>query len=645
MDNACQFPAKLRVDAYKRIGASPKIIEWLSKGIPIPFASTPPEFHENNYIFTQEHEKFVDSEIQKLLLAGTIRKVNYIPRCVHPLKCVPKKNKLRLVTDCRSLNQHIHTPSFTQEGIAAVAELIKPGDELITVDLKNGFHHVPILKEHWTYVGICWRGEYYVWMFFPFGISCAPYFFYKTIRPVVTFLRENFIRVSPFVDDFLSMSQPSYTSDQKDFILNTFQDLGWQINWEKSSLQPGFEKVFVGYIISTNSTKGPWIRVTAQKIRKLRRSIKRCISLVSITARSLARITGQCISMTKAILPGKLLLRNAYRVLKTRQDWDSTVTLDPPAIADLQWWYSAVNNWNGAPLNQAILTAQVETDASAIGWGAVLKFHHQQQPTVRDNTATSGHLEASGLWSIDISYRHSNFRELLAVLMALLSFKHHLKNRHIQLLSDNVTTVAYINQLGGPAPELSQLMTTIWQVAQEHGIHLSARHLAGNLNGHADRLSRRVSPYDWSLNKSVFRHLNALWGPHTVDRFASQYNTQLPRFNSLFWNPGTEAVDAMAQDWRRENNFVNPPFWMLGRILHLVREQQVCATVIAPRWPGQRWFRLLKQMSVDQPIFIRNTEHNFFNSRVRAEPCKNKRWRIFAWRIDGRKCCKTKVGP
>jgi len=37
---------------------------------------------------------------------------------------------------------------------------------------------------------------------------------------------------------------------------------------------------------------------------------------------------------------------------------------------------------------------------------------------------------------------------------------------------------------------------------------------------------------DWQLNSSIFYTLQVKWGPCTVDRFASYYNTQLPQFNS-----------------------------------------------------------------------------------------------------------------
>ena len=50
-------------------------------------------------------------------------------------------------------------------------------------------------------------------------------------------------------------------------------------------------------------------------------------------------------------------------------------------------------------------------------------------------------------------------------------------------------------------------------------------------------------------------YIDCFWGPHTVDRFASSYTTKIVRFNSRFWNPGTEAVDALTVDWGGENNY------------------------------------------------------------------------------------------
>ena len=41
---------------------------------------------------------------------------------------------------------------------------------------------------------------------------------------------------------------------------------------------------------------------------------------------------------------------------------------------------------------------------------------------------------------------------------------------------------------------------------------------------------------------NYFHSLMNLLGAHSIDRFASIMNRKTERFNSLFWNPGSEAV-------------------------------------------------------------------------------------------------------
>ena len=110
-----------------------------------------------------------------------------------------------------------------------------------------------------------------------------------------------------------------------------------------------------------------------------------------------------------------------------------------------------------------------------------------------------------------------------------------------------MTPVAYINHLGGTSPVMTNLMKTIFVCTHELDMVLSAKYLARSLNMEADRLSRILTPYEWKLHPKIFNVIKKMWGPHTVDRFASELTTQLPRFISLYWDPKTEAVDALMQ--------------------------------------------------------------------------------------------------
>ena len=89
---------------------------------------------------------------------------------------------------------------------------------------------------------------------------------------------------------------------------------------------------------------------------------------------------------------------------------------------------------------------------------------------------------------------------------------------------------------------------------------------------------------DWGITDTFIEFIDDLWGPHSVDRFASVVNKKISRFNSLFWNPSFEAVDAFTQNWSGENNFLVPPIYSVVRaIKHLVYSKAI-GTLIIPRW-------------------------------------------------------------
>ena len=44
---------------------------------------------------------------------------------------------------------------------------------LFSFDLKSGYHHVDIAKEHWKYLEFSWGSCYYVFTVLPFGLASA----------------------------------------------------------------------------------------------------------------------------------------------------------------------------------------------------------------------------------------------------------------------------------------------------------------------------------------------------------------------------------------------------------------------------------------------------------------------------------------
>ena len=613
---------KHHIDQWVNIDASLTVIDWIRNGIRIPFSDPLVPFHFRNRAFSPAEVNFIDSEIVRLLHCGAIELCSTPPRYISPLHCVPKKNGgHRLILNLRYLNGHVRACHFRNDDIRVVAEFVDNEDYLVSADIKNGFYHVPVHVEDREYLSFAWRGAYYQFTVTPFGLRVSPYYFCKILRPVIAYLREQGLRVSVYVDDFCLAAPRALITDHCDLLVHTLADLGIHVNFEKSQLSSSRCLDYLGYTIRVGNEDGfPFIAAQSRRVKQLQRDIKRALNKPLITARTLARIAGQCISIAWCVEPAKLLLRGVYRLLSTRSTWESTLVFDNDTREDLRWWQNAVQFWNGKSICHRPISAQVITDASHLAWGAVLGHHH-----------------AGGDWSLATSRRSSNYRELLAILLALKSFLPQLASKSVQILTDNVTALAYVQHKGGPSRVLTSIARAIWTLAVENGISINCKHIAGKDNVIADRLSRLPDKHDWRLHPRIFMYLDSLWGPHTIDRFASYLNCQLPVYNSRFADPHSSGIDALAQtNWGQHNNYVNPPFCLLQQVLDVICHQQAVATVIAPYWRAQPYLARLKHLSIRPPILLPATPHLFQRMGVLPEPLRNPHWRIYAWRICGR---------
>ena len=210
------------------IGASSTVIDWIKHGVGLPFKCSPPpqNIHCVNRKLNENQVAFVDSEVQNLLHNNVIEKCEY-PYFVSPINAVPKKgkNKWRLIVDLRQLNQYIDPPKFTNEGVKEVQDLIESNDNIITVDLKYGFYHIPLASEFRKYVCFQWRGVCYQWRKICFGLNVSPYYFAKIIRPVLSYLRSQGLRLSVFVDDWILLSSPKSIECHKNMLLETLDQV------------------------------------------------------------------------------------------------------------------------------------------------------------------------------------------------------------------------------------------------------------------------------------------------------------------------------------------------------------------------------------------------------------------------------------
>ena len=151
-------------------------------------------------------------------------------------------------------------------------------------------------------------------------------------------------------------------------------------------------------------------------------------------------------------------------------------------------------------------------------------------------------------WTEVESSKSSTWRELMTVKLALRSFAPHLQRKVVKVMTDNKGVVSIVAK-GSMVAELHVMALDILKFCKENHIDLQAQWVPRKENSRADELSRIIDFDDWGVSDEFFQFVDKIWGPHTVDRFADDVNAKITRFNSKYWCPNTEAVDAFLSNW------------------------------------------------------------------------------------------------
>ena len=157
--------------------------------------------------------------------------------------------------------------------------------------------------------------------------------------------------------------------------------------------------------------------------------------------------------------------------------------------------------------------------------------------------------------------------------------------------------MAYVNHGGGTrSARCNEQAREIWDFCEKRDIWLSVAHIPGVENVDADHESRQFTENtEWELNPEIFEMICDKWGSPDVDLFASRLNKKVESYASWIPDHGASFVDAFSVNWSQFNLcYIFPPFRLVNRCVRKVRDEGARAIVIAPAWPGQPWYNVLK---------------------------------------------------
>ena len=573
-------------DFWNEIGACKFVLRVIRHGYVLPFTKLPVAYAKKNHASVGEYTSFVEESVLGLKERGCINEVcaSDIEVC-SPLGVVDNGKKLRLILDLRYLNKHLATFKFKLEDLRTVMDVFKPGDFLVTFDLKSGYHHIMIAKEHHKYLGFKCQIQgierYFVFCVLPFGLSSAPYIFTKITKPLLSHWRRQGIRCQMYMDDGSGGHETFEGAAEVARIMKRdLEKAGFLAHPEKCKWIPSQAVQLLGMELDFKSGT---VKAAEKRVIKLQKCLKMLQKCQGASAREIARVAGYLLSMSIALGPVcRLRTRAFYRFIEARTTWSAFCEFTDDVREELEFWSSTFGIIHGQPMWKAVPVKAVLTwsDASDTGWGGFC--------------LSKGLEVARGDWpeSVLNAKMSSTWRELRGTALVLESLASVIAGSTCVHRSDNQAAV-HIITFGSRRKHLQAEALEIHRICMQYGVQITAEWVPREENELADFYSKVVDVDDWQVNPEIFRVLDERWGPHTLDCFASHKTKQLPRYCSKWWNPGCTAVDAFTLSWEGENVWLTPPVHLIAKTWKMLEYFQCHGTIVLPKWVSAPWWPLI----------------------------------------------------
>ena len=584
----------------------------------------PKQLQHVSYRYNKKDIKLIESEISKMLEQNIIKEVEYHPSLyLSPIFLREKKSGgYRLILNLKNLNQFVPYEHFKMEMFENLLTLIRPGDWMTSIDLKNAYYCVPIHEDDQIYFSFEFQNKYYSYTCMPNGWACAPRLFTKLMKPIFNYLRSRGFTSSYFIDDSLQLGRTRHECKcNYDENLSLLQFLGWYINFDKSISNPTQNILHMGFYINTVDMI---VYLPEEKKDKI---VKFCSDLRNSkkkTIRFVARVIGILVSTFSAVEYGRMHYRNLEKckiaALKESQGrYDAVMSITKPMKEELDWWIDNINDQCRKiikPKPEFI----IQTDSSKLGWGCVI-----------DEEIFNGR------WTEQERNQHINILEMKAILFGLKACLHKVKNKHLKILSDSTTAVTYINNMGGlNSLECNDLAIEIWNLAVANNIWLSSEFIPGSEN-QADEPSRKFhDDLEWMLCPSIFRKICKQFVTPNIDLFASRLNQQLKNYCSWQRDPFALHINAFSISWNTYKcSYLFPPFCIISRCLQKIQDEEAQAIIVAPLWPNQIWFPNLLKLLIADPVILPDVTQILSLPHSNSVHPLGKKLRLIACHISG----------
>ncbi|CAC5423024.1 unnamed protein product [Mytilus coruscus] len=137
------------------------------------------------------------------------------------------------------------------------------------------------------------------------------------------------------------------------------------------------------------------------------------------------------------------------------------------------------------------------------------------------------------MWKSAEMLESSTWRELKAIELALMSYHYVFAEKSLKWLTDNQNCVRIV-QAGSMKEKLQNIAISIFSICLQKGISINIQWIPRGENLKADYINEIIDYEDWGVLEFFYTFINDLWGPYTVDRFATSCKAKLERFKLFY---------------------------------------------------------------------------------------------------------------
>ena len=260
------------------------------------------------------------AEWEKVMRQGT----------VSPAFVTSTARELRLVVDYSRVNVSLEDRTFRMDQLGDLAAVLEPNDALFRAYISDAYYHLQIRGCNRERRAFKVERVMCLPLCLNCGLSVAPWFFTKAMKPVVAHLHEQGYRVLPYFDDFFRAACSSgphgaSTADTRVFEDETvalFAKLGLLLHPQKCDFSGSRRLEILEIVMDSKKelfllsvSKLAWIEVPARRLLRYAAQQRGHVSVTDIR-----RFAGLGNSVTPAVVNARPRLRELFNCMSTGRD-------------------------------------------------------------------------------------------------------------------------------------------------------------------------------------------------------------------------------------------------------------------------------------------------------------------------------------